>query len=508
MKRTKSKKSAFAAVISAILIFLGVLCFFSAVWYINVYGKVGFDAILYTLFSNIGGAETSLVYGYLLYAALPAVIVTATLSAIILFNWKRRIFATVPSGRKIRVFPLPRAAAVTVSLLLSLVLIVFAAGEVDLFDYIKHSAVRSSTFIEDNYVSPEKVKITFPEKKQNLIFIYLESMETSFLSADYHGGNDVNPMSELCALAQENLNFSHNETVGGFYSPGGTEWTVGAMVAMNAGIPLKLPIGIDANNYGVDSFLPGTATISDILHENGYYQAFMCGSESAFGGRKQFFECHKTDDVFDLNTAKEDGIVPEDYKVWWGMEDLHLFEYAKLKLTEISKGDKPFAFSMLTVDTHHVGGYVCSKCENKFPTQYENVLACSSRQTYEFVNWIKKQSFYENTTIILCGDHPTMDGDFVANNLPEDYERRVYNCFINARATTGNSKNRVFTSIDMFPTILAAIGCQIKGDRLGLGVNLFSDTPTLSESMTAEKFKEELSAKSNFYDYKLLRRTS
>lgn len=506
MKRKKSKKSAVAAVLCVALIFIGVLCFLSAVWYINVYGKVGFDAILYTLFSEVGGAEISLVYGYLIYAALPAVIVTAVFSALILFNWKRKIFALVPSGKKIRLFPLPRAAAVTVSLLLSLVLVLFAAAQVELFDYIKHSAVKSSTFIEDNYVSPEDVKITFPEEKQNLIFIYLESMETSFLSADYKGGNDVNPMPELCALAEENLNFSHNETVGGFYSPGGTEWTVGAMVAMNAGIPLKLPIGVDGNEFSTDSLLPGTTTISDILHKNGYYQAFMCGSEATFGGRKGFFESHKTDDVFDLITAKEEGIVPEDYKVWWGMEDLHLFEYAKLKLTEISKGDKPFAFSMLTVDTHHVGGYVCSKCEDKFPTQYENVLACSSRQVYEFVNWIKKQSFYENTTIILCGDHPTMDGDFVANNLPEGYERRVYNCFINARATTENTKNRVFTSIDMFPTILAAIGCQIKGERLGLGVNLFSITPTLSESMTAEVFTQELYAKSNFYDYKFLRK--
>lgn len=506
MKQKGNKKSVLAAVISAIFIFIGVLCLFSAVWYVNVYGKVGFDAILYTLFSNVGGAEVSLVYGYLLYAALPAVIVTAALAALLLFNWKRKIFAAVPSGRKIRVFPLPRTAAVIVSLLLSLIFVFFAAGEVDLFDYIRHSAVKSSTFIEDNYVSPEDVKITFPEKKQNLIFIYLESMETSFLSADYHGGNDVNPIPELCALAQENLNFSHNETVGGFSSPSGTEWTVAAMVAMNAGVPLKLPIGVEGNRYGVDSFLPGTSTISDILHKNGYYQAFMCGSEATFGGRKEFFECHKTDDVFDLNTAKEDGIVPEDYKVWWGMEDLHLFEYAKLKLTEISKGDKPFAFSMLTVDTHHVGGYVCSKCENKFPSQYENVLACSSRQVYEFVNWIKQQSFYDNTTIVLTGDHPTMDGDFVANNLPENYKRKVYNCFINARASTEKCKNREFTSIDMFPTILAAIGCEIEGDRLGLGVNLFSQTPTLSESFTAEVFEQELSAKSNFYNYKLLRK--
>ena len=100
MKQKGNKKSVLAAVISAIFIFIGVLCLFSAVWYVNVYGKVGFDAILYTLFSNVGGAEVSLVYGYLLYAALPAVIVTAALAALLLFNWKRKIFAAVPTGKQ------------------------------------------------------------------------------------------------------------------------------------------------------------------------------------------------------------------------------------------------------------------------------------------------------------------------------------------------------------------------------------------------------------------------
>ncbi len=34
-------------------------------------------------------------------------------------------------------------------------------------------------------------------------------------------------------------------------------------------------------------------------------------------------------------------------------------------------------------------------------------------------------------------------------------------------------KNREFTTLDMFPTTLAALGCTIEGDKLGFGVNLF-----------------------------------
>ena len=38
----------------------------------------------------------------------------------------------------------------------------------------------------------------------------------------------------------------------------------------------------------------------------------------------------------------------------------------------------------------------------------------------------------------------------------------------------------------MFPTILASIGCTIKDDKLGFGVNLFSDKKTLCECFQEE----------------------
>lgn len=52
----------------------------------------------------------------------------------------------------------------------------------------------------------------------------------------------------------------------------------------------------------------------------------------------------------------------------------------------------------------------------------------------------------------------------------------------------------------MFPTTLAALGVEIKGDRLALGVNLFSDCETLSEQYGREEFNKALSEKSTFYD--------
>ena len=62
-----------------------------------------------------------------------------------------------------------------------------------------------------------------------------------------------------------------------------------------------------------------------------------------------------------------------------------------------------------------------------------------------------------------------------------------------------NTQNRQFCAMDMFPTTLAAMGCIIEGERLGLGTNLFSGRPTLMEEMGYAKLCTELSKKSEYY---------
>ena len=51
----------------------------------------------------------------------------------------------------------------------------------------------------------------------------------------------------------------------------------------------------------------------------------------------------------------------------------------------------------------------------------------------------------------------------------------------------------------MFPTVLAAMGFEIEGDRLGLGVNMFSGEQTLPELMGYAVFNAEISKYSEYY---------
>lgn len=260
-------------------------------------------------------------------------------------------------------------------------------------------------------------------------------------------------------------------------------------------------ISIGSNDMDTqESFFPGAVTLGDILQEQGYSQRLLIGSDATFGGRRLYFTEHGNYDIVDYQYAVENGWIPEDYYVWWGYEDAYLFEFAKEQLRDLSSQEEPFNLTMLTVDTHFEDGYVCEKCEDTYgDDQYANVMACSSKQIEEFIQWIQEQDFYENTTIVLAGDHLTMDSDF-CEDVSYDYERKTYVSYINSASEPEMNTSRTYTTFDHFPTTLAALGAQIEGNRLGLGTNLFSTEETLVERYGIDYENQELEKRSELLD--------
>ena len=76
----------------------------------------------------------------------------------------------------------------------------------------------------------------------------------------------------------------------------------------------------------------------------------------------------------------------------------------------------------------------------------------------------------------------------------------VYNAFINADAEPVREEYRLFTTLDFFPTTLAAMGVKIEGERLGIGTNLFSGEQTLAEKYGYDDLFGELEKYSVFYN--------
>lgn len=463
-------------------------------WVIDTWGLLSIDEIIFHLKVPLEGTNTDVIIDGI-NACVPLAVMIFLMMITYLIGMKNK--------KKIALLCMLLVMCISVETGVKAAYGVYV--DLDVENYLE-SQKKESNFIQVEYVDPRSVSITFPEQKRNLIYIFLESMESTYASKEEGGEFEENYIPELTELAKSNVSFSNCDKMGGAYNAVGSAWTMAALFAQTSGLPLKLAEEVENGNavLGENSGFSSSAyNLEDILSVNGYQQCFMIGSDATFGGRRAYFNSHGECEIWNLNTPKESGNLPEDYYVWWGYEDAKLFTYAQEKILEMSSTGEPFNLTLLTVDTHFEDGYVCEFCQNEFgDNQYANVLACSSRQVAAFVEWIQQQSFYENTTIILCGDHLTMDSDFCEGL--EYYDRKVYNAFINLPEGLDISYEkthyREFCTMDMFPTTIAALGASIEGDKLGLGTNLFSDEKTLVERFGIEQLNQELMNKSTFYD--------
>ena len=499
----KKKNVKIIKIVSAVFVFLGVFAWRATIWAQVTYGAITPDQILINLISPTDGTSPEIIRSMIEGPVLKTLLYTFWV-CVFIFASVKMIYNK--NGKKITVFGSKIQKFISIILAAAIFAggITFGIEELQLKELYYAYTVKSD-IIDKNYVDPETTTLVFPEKKRNLIHIYLESMENSYASKDLGGYMDTNLIPELTELSKEGISFSDRGEgqLGGPIQATGSQWSVASMVCMGTGLPMKVPMR--SNSYGAkDNFLPGAYTIGDILKVQGYEQTVMLGSSAVFGGLNYYFESHGDFKIMDHNYMINNGVLPEGYNVWWGYEDEKLFKYAKEELTRLSETGKPFNFVMETADTHFPDGYITSKTPRIYKSQYANVIAYSSSQVTEFVRWIQQQPFYENTTIVINGDHASMDKNFFKDFDPS-YRRTVYNVILNpdksvAQVGADRRYNREYASFDMMPTMLASLGVKIDGDRLGIGTNLFSDEQTVFEKYGVDYVNRELNKGSDLYN--------
>ena len=467
------------------LLVFSIFMFFSIRWMLSMWASLNIEEHLYHLRAPLTGTDYHFYIHYMIHSA--SFIIASIIACIVILCFLKKHKPIVYTG------------FIVISVLLLVITCIKLEKKLGVRDYIKSSYV-ASTFIEDNYISPDDLDIEFPDMKKNLIYIYLESMEMTYTDSSNGGAFKENIIPELVDLSREGEDFSGDSPfINGAISLYGSEWTMGAMFAQSTGLPLKTG-GVNGNYISSQNEMyPSVKGLGDILEDNGYTNELLIGSNATFGGRDTFFRGHGNYILADHPYAIENGWIPADYNVFWGYEDEKLFEFARNEATRLSKEDKPFNLTMLTVDTHFEDGYKCRLCEDKYNNgdMYSNVMACSSKQVSGFIDWLKQQDFYDDTVVVLVGDHPTMDSDF-CKDVPADYQRRVVTTILNSDLKSNRNDCRSYSTMDMFPTTLAAMGVTIPGDRLGLGVNLYSDQNTLIEEYGRDYCNKEMVRKSDF----------
>ena len=379
---------------------------------------------------------------------------------------------------------IPAGAALIISLL-------FFGWRTEMIPFIARQInMASSNEIEKRYVRTRPEEYIFPEKKRNLIIIHLESIENLYQKPEIFGCNLI---PELSKLQRNNVSFYGNVQVTG------SAWTQAFLTCLQYGLfRCFVPSAHDeGTRYNC---LDSAYSLNEIFSKNDYTVSFITGAFLTFGGYDSTFRYVKSPRIIDRKVIEQN---PDYWKFikknisrqpWsdWGVPDKFLYGIAKQELQTISKMKKPFFFMMSLLDTHNPG-YIYPDT----PRYHHNIADAileTDMLVSQFVKWIQKQDFYSNTTIVLLSDH--LAGNMLIRNkifrelkerenifsLPNLKERRTaYNCFINLPFDLKEKQiNRLFTSIDLAPSMLASVG--VKNPNLGFGISLFSNQKNFAES--------------------------
>ena len=465
------------------------------VWALNTFPLKDANTVLLTLQEPFDDFAYSMVRQYLAATVPQTLVITIVLTVF--------LYAVLNSTKK-RLVPIGIYFVSAIALVLC---------HIPVSDYIhilnnepEKNASYSQFFVE-NYVNPDSVKITPPEHKHNLILIYLESLETSFADKEHGGNQDTNLIPEITELAQQNLSFGKNKNhIGGGLDAVGSTSTFPSMHSRSLGIP-------NITIYSKTPILHHYKSLYKILHSHGYKQIFFQGNSGLYKQFQQFATDQEIDEIYGpddliqrLKLDSMDLIKKQGYKT---VQDKETFIFANQILDTISE---PFTLTFFTIDTHAPSGLYdpdCIKIDDE-KNEDERLKACArcvSRELNKFLDSLKKKPYYDNTSIVVFGDH-----NFPGSRLVKGATNRKWvNFFMNASKIPISGENRLYSDIDMFPTILSSMNFDIEGDRLGFGTDLFSDKKTLVESIGLDSLNSEIKKMSNhlmYESYLFIKKTS
>lgn len=467
-------------------------------WLLGESGRMSFEMFMYNLSNPVNSdtANFALQIGSMLLfiILMNACLLYSIFACKYLHFLKFKQWLQRSKKEKIQVIVLPM-----ICLFISGILPFYTFHFEDAYSYF----FSESKFIEEHYVHPNDVQLSWPSQKRNLIYIFVESFESSSFSKELGGLNELNLLPNLTSLMKEGTHFSNKEDgFGGALTMPQASVTISGMASALGGINYKMPTG--PSSIGEISTLPGVITLLDLLKEQGYQEYFTIGTYVDDYSIGPFYRKHGNAKTIGLNERIELGDLPSDYKVWWGFEDSKLYTFAKKDLNTLANSQEPFMYTMTTNDTHRVGGYLDSSCSMKYEYSMQNAIACTDQMLSEFLKWVMSQPFYENTTVVVVGDHLGHEEDYVASLHPQE-DRRIFNLILNSVQSLDKNEPRQFWAGDMFPTVLSSMGVEIEDNRLGLGTDLFSNTPTLIETYGSDFITKSLGENSQFYNQHFLK---
>jgi len=347
----------------------------------------------------------------------------------------------------------------------------------DIFLQSKSSAQRAladgselteiENFSDANYAEPNE-KLFGAAKGKNLIMVSVESTQ-SFVLNNKVNGQEITPF--LNDFAKESLNFTN------FYQQTGQGKTSDAeFLTENALYPLSR--GAVFFTHSGNQF----NSMAEKLEENGYFSNAMHANNKSFWNRDIMYDSIGYERFYDVNDYE----VNEENSVNWGMKDVPFFEQSVELMKQMPE---PFYSKMITLTNHHPFYYdkedqMIDEFTSNSGTlnRYFVTVRYTDEALKTFVEDLKKAGLYENSVIVLYGDHYGISenhNEAMAQYLGKDVtpyvsaELQKVPFMIHIPGVKGQEISTVGGQVDVRPTLLHLMGIDTKGD-IQFGQDLLS----------------------------------
>ncbi len=287
-------------------------------------------------------------------------------------------------------------------------------------------------------------------KSKNLIIIQVESLENTVINKTING-QEITP--NLNQLAKDGLYFNN------FYAqigPGNTADT--EFSTMNSLYPL-------ANDVAFIDYAKNTySALPQLLVNNGYKTYSMHGDVPTFWNRSNIYPqlgYQKAFGLADYTVTSPVGKGPSDL----GDEDLF-----SQSLPRLEGFKQPFMATVITMSLHtpfilpeNLQTLEIPAQTNLTETQWEYLQAAhyTDKAIGEFISGLKKDGLYDNSVIMIWGDHGSFTNISSAlgeNILPELQNSQVPFIILNSGLQGINSEPS--SQLDVYPTIANLLGIK------------------------------------------------
>ncbi|WP_058300794.1 LTA synthase family protein [Gorillibacterium timonense] len=243
-------------------------------------------------------------------------------------------------------------------------------------------------------VNAEEIKETQNKATPNIIAIQLESFQ-SFVLGKTIEGQEITP--NLNSLMKDSLTYPN------FYLQNGAGNTVDAEFMFNTSLHPVKPPNVIAFTDPMKEF----PSLPRILREKGYSTITMHTNNAMFYNRKEFYSALGFERFLDKDYFGTDDFIA------FGSSDDILYDKGMDAVIEYAKEGKPFYAQFVSMSSHHPFRLPEKFRELELSELYQDNMAGDYLQATRYtdtaighlIERLKKDGLWENTILVLYGDH-------------------------------------------------------------------------------------------------------